>query len=78
MKPHIHYNPDHTAAPMADKTTIRLLIAAAAAGPYAIGHFDMTSAYLHEKYHFDKPVYVRQYPQFDGHMKHEGKCGILL
>ena len=77
MKPAIHYNPEHTAAHMADKATIRLLFAIQAAGGLASDHFDIQSAYIHEPYKFDKPVYIRQHPRFDGELKHNCRGGIL-
>lgn len=49
MKANVHYDPDKIATYMADRTTIRTLIAVAASNNM-IEHFDITGAYLHEKY----------------------------
>ena len=78
MRPHQHYNPDHTAAPMADKTTIRLLLAVKAAYGLTAAHFDIKSAFTHETYKYDADVYVKQHPRFDGSYKHGGKGGKLI
>ena len=78
MRPHQHFNPDHTAAPMADKSSIRLLLAIKAAHGRKAAHFDIKSAFTHEAYHYDADVYVKQHPRFDGTYRHEGKGGKLL
>lgn len=60
------------------QTTIMLLLAIKAAERLFADHFDIKSAYLHEKYKHDKPVYVRQYLRFNGIMKHPGTGGQLI
>lgn len=76
--PHTHYDQDETATFMADKTTIRLLFALAAANGLHMEHLDITWAYLHEKYEHDKPVYIWQPPRFDGSYKHPVAAGRLF
>ena len=78
MRPHQHYNPDHTSAPMADKPMIRLLLAVKAAYGLTAAHFDIKSAFTHETYKYDADVYVKQHSRFDGPCKHGRKGGKLI
>lgn len=77
MKPKVHYHESETASYMADKTTIRSILAFAAATNYPLSHFDITSAYRHEPASTSTTVYVKQHPQFDGSYKHKEKFGVL-
>lgn len=77
MIPHLHYDPMHTTAYMADKSTIRLILAMAAHHGYAQEHFDINSAYLHENYKHKTAVYIQQMPKFDGTLTHPGQVGKL-
>lgn len=77
MQPHVHYNESETSSYMADKTTIRSIIAFAAATGYPLQHFDITSAYLHENSSASTTVYVKQLPKFDGSYSHPSTFGIL-
>ena len=77
MSPHVHYDPDKTVTYMADRTTIRTLFALAASMNMAIEYFDITGAYLHEKYQHKKKVFVWQPPRFDGSYKHQATHGQL-
>ena len=70
MKPGIHFNPQHTTTYTADRSTQRLLFALHANNKMPIEHFDIKSAYLHEKFQYHKPVYVTQMPKFDGSYRH--------
>ena len=78
MKPAIHHNRGHIAAHMADKATIRLLFAIQASGGLASDHFDIQSAYIHEPYKFEQPVYIRQHPRFDVTLKHNCRGGLFM
>lgn len=78
MKPYIHFNPKQTASYIADKTTIRLLLSLKAALNFQVDHFDISSAYLHEKCRYILPVYVKQHPRFNSTLKHPGRGGILI
>lgn len=73
MKPNIHYDPSRTAAYSADKATIRLIFAIAAYNRQPTRHFDIQSAFTHESYNFENPVYVRQPRKFDGSLQHPDK-----
>ena len=75
MQPGTHFSPMHTASQMADKVTIRLLLAIKAAGRLKADHFDIKSAYIHEPFKHKKPVFVKQHPRFDGSFKYNGKGG---
>ena len=77
MKPSIHYDQDSTTTYMAEKTSFQALIAIAAAKQWAVEHFDITSAYLHEKYTPDRNFYIKQHPKFDGTYKHACKGSRL-
>ena len=50
MEPNVHYDPEKTATYMADRAAIQKLFALAASRNMAIEHFDITGAYLYEKY----------------------------
>lgn len=78
MKPNVHYNPEHTASHMADKTTVRLLLAIKAAANLPSEHFDIKTAFIHENYKHKNLVYVRQHARFDGSYSHPGKGGQLI
>lgn len=77
MKPKVHYNESEASSYMADKTTIRSIIAFAAATGYPFRRFDTTSAYLHERASPSTTGYVKQLPQFNGTYKHSCKFGNL-
>lgn len=70
MQPGLHYDPSHTTTFTADRTTQRMLIALHATHKLPLEHFDIKSAYLHEKYQHDRPIYVKQMQRFDGSHKH--------
>lgn len=69
MKAGTYINPDHTASFMADKTMVRFLLALKAAHGLVSEHFDISSAYLHEKFMHSKNVHIRQHPLFNGDYK---------
>lgn len=77
MKPHIHYDPDTTATFAEDKTTIRLILAHAAAHRLPLEHFDISSAFLHEDFEHTNPVFIRQHPSFNGSYRHDAQVGQL-
>lgn len=77
MRPNVHFNPSDTAAYMADRSTIRLILALAACENKYLDHIDIDSAYLHEPYDDPTPLYVRQPERFDGSFKHPKKYGRL-
>ena len=77
MKANVHYDPDKIATYMADRTTIRTLFALAASRNMVMEHFDITGAYLHEKYQHKHKVYVWQPKRFDGSYKHTSTHGEL-
>ena len=77
MRPHEHYDPEKIATFMANRTTIRTLFAIAASMNMRIEHFDITGAYLHEKYKHANRVYVWQPQRFDGTYKHRSTHGEL-
>lgn len=78
MIPCLHYDPENTTKYMADKTTVRLLFATASHRLH-IEHIEIEAAYLHDKFAHNgrKPLYVRQYPRFDGSLKHPCRAGRL-
>eukprot|EP00178_Gracilaria_changii_P023027 TRINITY_DN68_c0_g1_i13.p1 TRINITY_DN68_c0_g1~~TRINITY_DN68_c0_g1_i13.p1 ORF type:complete len:1094 (-),score=78.92 TRINITY_DN68_c0_g1_i13:769-4050(-) len=78
MQPGLHFDPKNITTYTADRTTQRLLIAAHVTYKFPLEHFDIKSAYLHEKYEHDRPVYVKQMPNFDGTYRHEGQYGKLV
>ena len=58
MRPNLHFDPEKVATFMADKSSIRLLLALAARDDLLIEHFDIKCAYLHELYQHRNPAYV--------------------
>ena len=62
---------------MADRATIRKIISLAATKKWPIHHFDITAAYLHEKYPKENNVYIKQMPRFDGSFAHPDHIGKL-
>lgn len=75
MKPGLHFDPKHTTTYTANRTTQRILIAFHTLMNLHLKHFDIYSAYLHERYAFHKPFYVKQKPTFDEIFIHDGKYG---
>ena len=77
MKPHIHFEPNHTAAHLSDKMTIRVIFALIANRKLIAEHFDITMAFPHERYEHDQDIYVKQMQRFDKSFKHPHKTGKL-
>ena len=77
MIPNLHFDPNQVTTYVAERPTVRILFCLAAAQGLSIEQFDIHSAFLHEPYTYDRPVYIRQYPRFDGSLKHPGTLGIL-
>lgn len=78
MKPGLHYDPKQTTTYTADRTTQRMLIAMHASQQLPLEHFDIKSAYLHEQYQHEKPIYVKQMSKFNGTFRHAGPYGKLV
>ena len=72
QKPHEHYDPDTITSPVADRDAIRLALAISAAHNYEVHHWDIESAFLHETFGTDKPLYIHQPQRFDGTYKYPG------
>ena len=53
---------------MADRTTIRTLFAPAASMNMAMEHFDITGAYLHEKYNHKRTYLCDNHPDSMDHI----------
>lgn len=71
MKSIVHFDSNKTVTHMADRTTILSLHAIAASTDMHVEHFDITGAYLQEKYQHTKTVFVWQRPRFNGTYKHQ-------
>ena len=78
MKAHVHFEPNHTAAHLADKLTVRLIFAIIASMQLHAEHFVISSAFPYEKYEYEKDLYVKQYPRFDKTMKHPHPTGKVI
>lgn len=78
MIPDTHYNPNHINAPTAEKSSARLLFAVAAQMKCSIEQFDITNAYVHEKFAFIKKMYVREHARTNGSFKHGKNIGLLF
>ena len=62
QKPNEHYDPDNITSPVADRDAVRTALAIAAAHGYDVHHWDIESAFLHETFGDDKPLYIHQPP----------------
>ncbi|CDF38072.1 unnamed protein product [Chondrus crispus] len=78
MKAGQHFDPNKTSTFMAEKTSVRTLLAMAAANQWPVQYMEITAAYLYESHDPKFPVYVRQHPRFDSSMKHAHRAGQLL
>lgn len=78
MQPSIHYNAKHTPAHLSQKLTARLLLALAATKSLHLDHFDTTAAFPHETCKYEKPVYIKKHPRFDGSTAESEKGGQLI
>ena len=63
MTPGTHFDPSNTTTYMAENTTVRIILAIAAAHNCPCEHLDIKAAYLQEKYENDTPVHKKQYQQ---------------
>lgn len=63
---------------MAEKTTVRLLLALAALQKWKMKHLEIQSAYFYERYKHDRPVYIMQHPRFDSSFAHLDHTSVLL
>jgi len=70
QQPHIHYDPHALTSPVAEKETIRTILALAATNNYAAHHWDLDAAFLHELLPNDNPIFIQQPKSFDGTYKH--------
>ena len=78
MRPNIHFDPAATTAHLTDKQTIRTVFAIIAQIGLQAEHFDITSAFKHEKYAHEQPIFVKKLARFDGTMKHNHATGQLI
>lgn len=77
MQPDINFDPDATSAPMVDKMAARMILTHNVEHGWHLEHLDVKSAFLHEKYRYGKPVYLREMARTDGTYKHGNTIGIL-
>ncbi len=77
MEPHTHYDPTKLATYTAHHDSVRIIFVLAAAYNLDLRHFDFDSAFLHEKFEHQTPVFVKQPSRFDGSLKHPHKYGKL-
>lgn len=66
MKAHIHFDPAQTSAPMVDRVAVRLILAQSVDHGWTLEHFDIESDFLHERYKYHQPVYIREMARADG------------
>lgn len=77
MKPHVHFDPQCTSAPMVDRVAARMVIAHVVKNGWTLEHMDIHSAFINEKYKYTKPVYIREPARADGSFKYGKTTGIL-
>lgn len=77
MLPYIHYDPDHLSAPMATKSTVRLIFGLTAKLGLTMEHFDIKGAFLHEAFGYGGIVYVKEPKRADGTYRHGNTVGVL-
>lgn len=78
MQKLVHYKPEHTSEPMVVRVAARMVASHSVKEGWHVGHFDMTSAFLHEEYKYPKPVYIREMAREDGFYKHGNTVGVLM
>lgn len=59
MWPMIHFNPDHTSAPMVDRVATRMVVNHSVQEVWYPENFDVISAFLCDKCKNPKPLYIR-------------------
>lgn len=67
---HKHYNLEEVSTFTIDKTTVRFLMSLASNRKIELEHYDITSAFTHERIKSNNSTFVRQEPRFDGTLKH--------
>lgn len=77
MQPNVHYDPNRLSAPMADKSTVRMLFSLKALRCMTMEHLDLTAAFLHEPFTYPHTVYVREPKRSNGSCRHGNCVGIL-
>lgn len=77
MLEHVHFDPKCTSAPMVDRIAARMVISHNVENGWVLEHLDVKSAFLHEKYRYRKPVWVREMARADGSYKHGRTIGLL-
>lgn len=78
MKPHQHFDPKCTSAPMVDRCATRMFVVHSVEKGWPMERFDIHSAFLHENYGYKKQVLIREMAKANGTFKHGKKVGILV
>lgn len=76
MLPGIHYDPNCESSPMVDRIAARMIISYSVGQRRTLEHLDVRSAFLHEDYTYEKPVYIREAARADGTFKNGKMVGI--
>lgn len=57
--PYIYYDPTCTSAPMVERMAVRMVIRYIVEAQYVLEHMEVKNPFLHERYRFHEPVYIR-------------------
>jgi Reverse transcriptase (RNA-dependent DNA polymerase) len=77
QQPGEHFDPDDLYSPVADKDTLRAVLAASAATDMHVEHWDFESAFLHGKVPEGIELYMRQPSRAGGALTHPG-CVVRI
>lgn len=73
----IHFYPTQTSIPVMDRIAALLVICYSVERGWALEHFDIKSAFLHEIYKHQKPVNIKEMPRADGIYKNGNTIAVL-
>lgn len=74
----VHYDPLKTSAPMADKSSVRLVTSIASQRGWILKHMDMKSTYIHTIFKYLHRVYLREPDRVDGSYKNGRVIGRFV
>lgn len=77
MLPNIHYHPTKTTMPMVGRVAFHMVNSHNAENCWILEHFDIRSAFLHERHKYHHPLYIREPARADGTYKHEKTIVIM-
>ena len=76
-RPEDHYDSQERAKFVTELSVLRLIYAIAASWNLFLKHIDFRAGFFHEWFKHKNPVYIYQFPRFDGSIKHP-YCAVQL